>query len=351
MPSTSFSVAANRTTPFAKLKALWRSESALRSPAAALLPMRAFLGATFLYAGLSKILDRHYLDQASPVGVHAQMVHAAATSPIGGLVALSAHYSTATGLAIAFGEIAVGLGALLGLFTRIAALGGVILAFSFFLTVSWTTRPYYYGADIGFAFAWLPLLIAGDGGICSLTAWLRTKAQCRRTGTAPLGPGAVAPGQDDIERRDLLRVGLVTAAVATAGVSAGSALALTRRSSGTAPIAATPPSESTTTGPSAHPGTGTVIAAAATVAVGSSKKFTTSNGAPAYLLHPQADTFVAFDAACTHQGCPVAFTGAGFRCPCHGSTFDQNGQVTAGPASTPLLTIPVTVVNGHVVTD
>ncbi|MEV7623434.1 Rieske 2Fe-2S domain-containing protein [Actinoplanes sp. NPDC089786] len=23
-------------------------------------------------------------------------------------------------------------------------------------------------------------------------------------------------------------------------------------------------------------------------------------------------------AACTHQGCPVASTGPGFRCPCHG---------------------------------
>ena len=279
------------------------------------------------------------------------MVHAAATSPIGSLVSLSAHFSTVTGLAIAFGEIAVGLGALLGLFTRVAALCGAILAFSFFLTVSWTTRPYYYGADIGYVFAWTPLLIMGDGGVCSLTAWLRVAAQRQPARQASLGSRAISPVQADVERRAVLRSGLIAAAVAAVGVAAGSALALTRRSSGTAPQVANSASGTTTTGSSARPGTGTVIVAAATIAVGSSKSFTTAKGTPAYLLHPQPETFVAFDATCTHQGCPITYTGPGFRCPCHGSTFDQNGQVTGGPASTPLLKIPVKLVDGKVVTD
>jgi thiosulfate dehydrogenase [quinone] large subunit len=94
-----------------------------------------------------------------------------------------------------------------------------------------------------------------------------------------------------------------------------------------------------------------VIAAAATVAVGSSKSFTTPSGTPAFLLHPQPDTFVAFDATCTHQGCPITYNNLGFQCPCHGSTFDQNGKVTGGPASTPLLKIPVKIADGQVVTD
>jgi Rieske Fe-S protein len=34
---------------------------------------------------------------------------------------------------------------------------------------------------------------------------------------------------------------------------------------------------------------------------------------------------MASDATCTHQGCPVAFSGPAFQCPCHSSTFDQNG--------------------------
>jgi thiosulfate dehydrogenase [quinone] large subunit len=329
-----------------------RTDPRLQSPGWALLPLRAFLGVTLLYAGLSKIFDRQYLDQASPLGVHAQMLHAAATSPIGAVVSLSANYSTVTGLAIAFGEVAVGLGALLGLFTRLAALGGIILAVSFFLTVSWTTRPYYYGADIGYAFAWTPLLIAGDAGVCSVTARLRTTVRHQRGLPAQLTPPATAALLDDVERRTLLRGGLIAAAVAAVGVTAGSALALARRPSGTAGGAASPPPGSTTPGPSSTraAGAGTVIAAAANVAVGSSKGFTTANGIPAYLLHPTPDTFVAFNATCTHQGCPVSYSGAGFQCPCHGSTFDQNGQVTGGPANSPLLKIPVKVVDGQVTT-
>jgi thiosulfate dehydrogenase [quinone] large subunit len=93
----SLSTVTKRKTSAAKLKSRLRSGSALRSPAWALVPLRAFLGGTFLYAGLSKVLDRQYLDYASPLGVHAQMVHAAATSPIGVLVSLSAHYSAFTG--------------------------------------------------------------------------------------------------------------------------------------------------------------------------------------------------------------------------------------------------------------
>jgi len=93
-----------------------------------------------------------------------------------------------------------------------------------------------------------------------------------------------------------------------------------------------------------------VIAQAASVAVGSSKSFTASGGRQAYLLHPAADTFVAFDATCTHQGCPVSFVGPGFRCHCHGATYDADGQVTGGPAPKPLAKIPVKVIDGKVTT-
>ncbi|WP_414635601.1 hypothetical protein [Actinophytocola sp.] len=61
------------------------------------------------------------------------MLHAATASPIGPLVSLAAEHPTVTGLVIAFGEVAVGLGTLLGLFTHIAALGGFLLALSLFL--------------------------------------------------------------------------------------------------------------------------------------------------------------------------------------------------------------------------
>jgi Rieske Fe-S protein len=40
----------------------------------------------------------------------------------------------------------------------------------------------------------------------------------------------------------------------------------------------------------------------------------------------------AMSAVCTHAGCPTRVSGAGLFCPCHGSVFDQDGNVTRGPA-------------------
>ena len=142
-----------------------------------LMPLRAFLAVTFLYAGLSKLFDRNYLDGSSPLGVRSQMLHAAVGSPISGLVTFSAQHATVVGLMIACGEVAAGLGALLGLFTRAAAALGVLLALSFFLTVSWHTSPYYFGSDIVFVFAWTPLLIGGHGGLLSVGTVIRRRVR------------------------------------------------------------------------------------------------------------------------------------------------------------------------------
>lgn len=44
----------------------------------------------------------------------------------------------------------------------------------------------------------------------------------------------------------------------------------------------------------------------------------------------------AISTTCTHLGCIVAPSETGFACPCHGSRFDQDGNVTGGPAPRPL---------------
>ncbi len=56
------------------------------------------------------------------------------------------------------------------------------------------------------------------------------------------------------------------------------------------------------------------------------------------VTQPSAGTFLAFSAACTHQGCTVSrVEDEVISCPCHGSRFDINdGSVVQGPASEPL---------------
>ncbi len=49
-----------------------------------------------------------------------------------------------------------------------------------------------------------------------------------------------------------------------------------------------------------------------------------------------AEGVFAVSTVCTHLGCIVKRDGAGFACPCHGSTFALDGTVTKGPAPKPL---------------
>jgi nitrite reductase/ring-hydroxylating ferredoxin subunit len=44
----------------------------------------------------------------------------------------------------------------------------------------------------------------------------------------------------------------------------------------------------------------------------------------------------ALSAVCTHLGCTVQNDGSILACPCHGSKYDGEGKVLAGPASRPL---------------
>jgi Rieske Fe-S protein len=47
----------------------------------------------------------------------------------------------------------------------------------------------------------------------------------------------------------------------------------------------------------------------------------------------KGDKLLALSAICTHRRCKIkAQADRSFRCPCHGSTFDPEGRVTAGPA-------------------
>jgi len=50
----------------------------------------------------------------------------------------------------------------------------------------------------------------------------------------------------------------------------------------------------------------------------------------------EGNRVAAISTTCTHLGCIVAASATGFQCPCHGSRYDQDGNVTGGPAPKPL---------------
>ena len=155
----------------------------------AVLPLRAFLGFTFCFAGLQKLANPGFFSASNPSSIQSQLAGAARRSPIHGLIAPLAHVAIPLGLFIAFAELAVGLGAILGLWTRIAALGGILISFGLFLTVSFHSNPYYTGSDIVFVFAWTTLLLGGSGGVLSADGLVTHIARKR----AGLGPSAVVP--------------------------------------------------------------------------------------------------------------------------------------------------------------
>jgi thiosulfate dehydrogenase [quinone] large subunit len=170
---------------------LWR-ETARRH---ALLPLRIFLGVTFVYAGLDKLTsDTFFTDSAN--GSLVQILHGSHDSAaIPGLIDLALKAPHPFGYAIALGELAVGLGTLFGLLGRVAAAGGAAISLSLWLTVSWSTTPYYYGNDLAYLMAWLPLVLAGAPTV-SLDWWLRARrvrADVPPARTAP-ATGAGAPG-------------------------------------------------------------------------------------------------------------------------------------------------------------
>ena len=312
------------------------------------MPLRLFLGATFTFAGLQKLANPAYLDGSDPLSVQATIHALQHQSPIGFLLAASGHAPTLVGILIALGELAVGLATLLGLWVRLTAIGGFLLATTFFLTVSWRTRPYYYGSDIVFMAAWTVPMLRGYWDGPTVDAWIR-----RRAATDP-----------DPSRRTLVLGGAAAGVLAVFTGALAALVALVARTlnddatesarpaSSSEPAPTRSPSDSASVSPTspAKSPAGRAIAKAADVSPGHAVKFTDDTGRAAWLVHEPSGDFRAFSAECTHQGCTVGYNADfGFVCPCHGGRYDANtGAVTAGPPPAPLTRLDVTVVKGTV---
>ena len=67
------------------------------------------------------------------------------------------------------------------------------------------------------------------------------------------------------------------------------------------------------------------------------------------LARTSESAFSAVEAVCTHEGCTInGADGATYVCPCHGSRYNRNGQVLAGPARASLRQYATTVADGVV---
>lgn len=179
-------------TPSAGLRA--------RASEYALLPLRLFLGVTFVYAGLDKLTDPAFLAATGDGSIGEQMEAVRDAAGIPALIDVSLTRPVAFGMAIALGELAVGLGALAGLLTRIAALGGALISLSLWLTMSWSTTPYYFGADVIYLLAWTPLILAGAPAL-SLDALLHRRRGFATRAPADSGPTLTPVGPRAAARR------------------------------------------------------------------------------------------------------------------------------------------------------
>lgn len=318
---------------------------ALEGVTLALVLLRLFLGLTFIYAGLDKLIDPAFLRAAGPGSIGAQLAAFTRASPLSILVQIFAQpFPILTGLVISVTEIAIGLGALTGLLFRLSAAGGAALSILFWLTASWAIKPYYYGPDLPYAAGWLTLAVAGHGGRFLLDGWIASQFE--------LDPEAEPMSS---ERRRFLHGGILgLGALALAALGGTLGATVFGRPNGGLGLDATPPPETgqgsapPSAGPTAAPNGIVVGTIAAMTSQGGSLYFQDpQSGDPAVLVKLSNGKVVAFDAVCTHAGCTVEFD-PGSRlliCPCHGATFDpaRAAAVLGGPTNVPLAPLPIAI--------
>jgi thiosulfate dehydrogenase (quinone) large subunit len=128
------------------------------------LPIRLFLGFTWIEAGWHKLTGGGWIDGGSALAgfwKNAVNVPEQGRPPITYEwyrdfinVLLQGHHETWFAWLITFGELAVGIGLLLGALTGIAAFFGALMNMSFLLAGSASTNPVLFAMAIGIILAW-----------------------------------------------------------------------------------------------------------------------------------------------------------------------------------------------------
>lgn len=151
-------------------------------------------------------------------------------------------------------------------------------------------------------------------------------------------------GRQAQSRRAVLIGAGVTCAAALAGCTTydannGGLAGPAPAASSAAPSSTTPTS---TAASGSAPPAAAALATTAEVPEGGGKII---DGKNIVITQPQAGSFKAFTAVCTHQGCIVNSVADGtIDCPCHGSKFSiKDGSVVNGPATSPLAPVAIKV--------
>jgi thiosulfate dehydrogenase [quinone] large subunit len=270
--------------------------------------LRAWLGLTWFYAGWQKASDVGFLDKASPNYLGTQLAAFAHSSPLKFFLARAVHVATPLGWIIMLTEFAIGIAVLTGVLLDWAIIGGALVSFGLWLSVTWTVYPYFLGSDTAYLAMWIVLFFA-------------IRAQ-KRSAKSIDEPGL-------IDRRTVLRATGVGAASLVAIFAGG----LFKKA---APVTAK----------------GKAIVKVSAFAIGSNMQFVASDGNPAFLFRTNLGVF-AYSAVCTHQGCVVMYTPQTktLDCPCHSGQYDPfNGAaVIAGPPPFALPKYNVAIVGNSIV--
>ena len=299
--------------------------------------LRAFLGATFLFAGAQKLFDPNFLHVGSATFVGTQLHGFARGTPAGPLLSMLAKAPVLAGIGIALLEIAIGSATLLGVAPLTAALGGIAVSLTLWLSATWHVHPYFLGSDSIYAVAWIALLAS---------LWQMERARNGRV----RGPVEVL---DTMDRRQFLRggviaglsIGVAAAARALAGPVTSTEVLATRALGGSNGAS---DGSSGSTSPGRSPSVaGRTITTLDRLPVGKAIGFTAPGIGAAVLVRLATDKVVAYSRTCTHAGCLVGYDASNriLFCPCHGAEFDPARGATpiAGPAPTALQMIPVVV--------
>ena len=322
-------------------------------PALALLPLRLFLGLTFVYAGFQKLSDPGFLTPGSATYIGTQLHGFAIGTPAGFVLRWFAlPFPRAAGVGVAVAEIGIGLLAAAGLLTRAAAGAGLALNLLLFLTASWHTSPYFLGSDIVFVFAWLPFALAGSAGqpaadtVISRSVFRGGPATGTRRGVNVYR----ATVTDTQTRRTLVRRGLAAASAGTLAIAGlavllrgGSAVGRTtvqRGRIGGVPTATDGRRKVRrhAASPTRLPRGSVRLGPASALPAGRAVTYRDPRDGSADIAVRHGDgSLAAFSAICTHAGCQVGYQANVLYCPCHGSEFDATtGAVLRGPAVVPL---------------